>query len=288
MNGFRAGVVAILGRPNAGKSTLLNQILGERLAIVTRKPQTTRSRILGIHTRDDAQLVLVDTPGLHASEKAFNQALNEQVLEAADGCDVALLLVDRAEGWGDDHRELLRRLEKRGTPRVVAGNKCDLGGESPDWPPPEAPDALRISARRGEGVERLVTVLAEHLPVSPPLYPEDEISDRPLRWLAAEEIRCAAFEALSQELPYALAVEVLAFDESRDDLVQIRARILVERESQKGMVIGRGGSMIKRIGSQARPAIEALVGSRVHLDLRVKVEPRWSKKPGRLRELGYG
>jgi GTP-binding protein Era len=283
----RSGVVAILGRPNAGKSTLLNRILGQRLAIVTPKPQTTRSRILGIHSTEEAQLVLVDTPGLHASEKSFNQSLNEQVREAAEGCDVALVLIDPAEGWGDDHRELARTLRARGTPVVAVANKCDLGRTPAGWPPPNVDDALQVSAQTGEGVDALLRALVRHLPVSPPLYPIDELSDRPLRWLAAEEIRGAAFEALEQELPYSVAVEVVEFDESRADLVRIRAQILVERESQKGIVIGRGGAMIKRIGSRARPRIEALVDNRVHLDLRVKVEPRWSKKPRRLQELGY-
>ncbi|MGH0029527.1 MAG: GTPase Era [Myxococcota bacterium] len=287
MSEHRAGVVAILGRPNAGKSTLLNRVLGQRLAIVTAKPQTTRSRILGIHSTPAAQLVLVDTPGLHASTKAFNQALNEQVLEAADGCDVALLLVDLGDAWGDDHRALVERLAQRGTPCIVAGNKCDVRRTPDAWPPPGVDEAYLVSAKTGEGVEALLDALVAKLPVSPPLYPEDELSDRPLRWLTAEEIRAAAFEALEQELPYALAAEVLAFDESRPDLVKIRAQLLVERESQKGIVIGRGGAMIKRIGVQARPAIEALVGTQVHLDLRVKVEPKWSKKPQRLRELGY-
>ena len=145
-----------------------------------------------------------------------------------------------------------------------------------------------MSARDGEGVSALLDAIVAGLPISPAFYPEDELSDRSLRWLAAEEVREAAFEALDQEIPYSLAVEVIEFDESRPDLVRIRANLLVERESQKGIVIGRGGEMIKRIGMRARPPIQKLTGTKVHLELRVKVEPKWSKRPNRLRELGYG
>lgn len=287
MSAHRAGVVALLGRPNAGKSTLMNRILGEKLAIVTSKPQTTRSRILGIYTRADAQLLLVDTPGLHAGEKALNVALNQQVVEAADDCDVALLLVDLAGDWGEDHRTLVTRLRGRGTPVLVVGTKSDRSPPPTSWPPEGADQALCVSALTGEGVEGLLDAIVSRLPASPPLYPEDQLSDRPLRWLAAEEVREAAFEALEQELPYSLAVEVTGFDESRPDLVRIRANLLVERESQKPIVIGRGGERIKQIGVRARPAIEKLVGSRVHLELRVKVEPKWSRRPRRLATLGY-
>jgi GTP-binding protein Era len=280
-------VVALLGRPNAGKSTLLNRILGEKLAIVTSKPQTTRSRILGIHHLPDAQILFVDTPGLHAGRKLLNAALNQQVLEAADACDAALLLVDPHGGFGEDHRALLARLSARGTPVVIAATKADLGAPPAGWLPADAPPALPVSARTGEGVDALVAALVDRLPVSPPLHPADALSDRPLRWLAGEEVREAAFEVLEQELPYALAVEVVEFDESRPELVRIRANLIVEREGQKAIAIGRGGATIKAIGMRARPAIEARVGTRVHLELFVKVEPRWARRPARLRELGY-
>jgi len=284
----RAGVVALLGRPNAGKSTLLNRLLGEKIAIVTPKPQTTRSRILGILTRPEAQLLFVDTPGLHGGGKTLNLALNAQVAEAAEDCDVALLLVDLGDSFGEDHERLLAGLRARAAPTLVVGAKCDLP-DAPGlvWPPPGPEPALRVSARSGEGLEALLEAVVERLPLSPPLYPGDTLSDRPLRWLVAEEIREAAFDTLSQELPYALAVEVVEFDESRPELVRIRADLLVERASQKAIVIGRGGAAIKRIGVQARPAIERLLGTRVHLALWVKVEPRWAKRPQRLKELGY-
>jgi GTP-binding protein Era len=284
----RAGVVAILGRPNAGKSTLLNSVLGAKLAIVTPKPQTTRSRILGIHTLKHAQILFLDTPGLHRGRRVMNALLSAQVKEAARDCDVALLLVDLTESWGEDHAELAASLAERGAPAFAVGTKLDLcDAAAAPWPPPGVERAFRISARIGTGIPRLLDAIVEHLPESPPLFPASDLSDRPVRFLAAELIREAAFEELAQELPYSLAVEVLEFAEADAGLVRIRAQLLVERRSQKQIAVGRGGSMIKCIGTRARLEIERLVGSRVYLDLRVKVEPRWAKRPSRIKALGY-
>lgn len=287
----RAGVVALLGRPNAGKSTLLNRLLGEKLAIVTPRPQTTRSRILGILSRADAQLLIHDTPGLHGGEKVLNRAMNAIAEEAAFDCDVAVLLVDPAAGWRAEHADLLERLASRGTPVVLVATQCDrVDVRAAPWPPPESGAAavtLRVSAKSGEGIEALIDAIVARLPESPPLYPEDELSDRSLRFLSAELIREAAFESLEQEIPYSLAVDVLEFDESRPDLVSIRANLLVERESQKPIAVGRKGAVIRDIGTRARQQIEKLIDRRVYLDLRVKVEPRWSRKPERLHSLGY-
>ncbi|MBW2268999.1 MAG: GTPase Era [Deltaproteobacteria bacterium] len=287
----RSGLVAILGRPNAGKSTLLNRLLGEKLAIVTAKPQTTRSRILGILTRPDAQLLLLDTPGMHAGERALNVALNEQVEEAVCDCDAALLLVDPRSDWDAAHAGLVERFVAHGTPVIAALTKSDLPRASETtWPPEGAggPTAWhRISARTGEGVEALVTALVAALPEAAALYPEDQLSDRPVRFLAAELVREAAFEELAQELPYSLAVEVIEFDEKDPAITRIRANLVLERESQKPIVIGKGGSVIKRIGTRARHEIEQLLDTRVHLALWVKIEPKWQKRPNRLKSLGY-
>jgi len=284
----RAGVVAILGRTNAGKSTLLNTVLGAKLAIVTPKPQTTRSRILGIYTREQAQILFLDTPGLHRGQKVMNALLGAQIEEAARDCDVALLLVDLTQSWGEDHAALAASLAERGAPAFAVGTKSDLpGAAAAAWPPPGVDRAFRVSARTGAGIPQLLDAIVERLPESPPLYPTSDLSDRPVRFLTAELIREAAFEELAQELPYSLAVEVLEFDEADADLVRIRARLLVERRSQKQIAVGRGGAMIKRIGTRARLEIERLVENRVHLDLRVKVEPRWAKRPGRIKALGY-
>ncbi len=283
----RAGAVAILGRPNAGKSTLLNHLLGDKLAIVTSKPQTTRSRILGILSRENFQILFFDTPGMHESAKPLNVALNELVNSAAKDCDLGLLLVDPYLGWGEDHVALHAKLVARECPVIVVATKADLENRrNVEWPP-SAPAMRSISAATGEGVEDLLADSVARLPVSPPLYPEDQLSDRPLRFLAAELVREAAFEELGQELPYALAVEVVEYDEKRSDFVWIRADLLVERRSQKQIAIGKGGQVIKRIGVRARHGIEELIGKKVHLELWVKVEPRWAKQPKRLKSLGY-
>jgi GTP-binding protein Era len=290
--GTRAGFAALLGRANAGKSTLLNRLLGEKLAIATARPQTTRCRLLGILPHGAAQILLVDTPGLHGgARRRLDGALNRLVEQAADDCDVGVLLVDPAAGWGPELEALHARLTARRKPVLLVGTKVDLpGAASVAWPPVGAGPvaaALRVSARTGAGIPELLDAIAERLPESPWLYPADEISDRPLRFLAAELVREAAFEALEQEVPYSLAVEVVEWDETREDLVRIRANLLLERESQRGIAIGAGGAMIKRIGTQARRELEQLLGRRVHLALWAKVEPGWSRSEKRLKSLGY-
>lgn len=288
----RAGFVAILGPPNAGKSTLMNRLLGEKLAIVTAKPQTTRSRILGIHSIPGAQILFVDTPGLHESSKLLNTALNEAVNEAVRSCDLGVVLVDTTEGFQDVQREILAALKTHGKPWLLVGTKVDLPGSGKPWLPDdlesiEHADVLGVSGLTGEGVKELETRIAEKLPPSPPLYPDDHLTDRPLRWLAGELVREAAFEALGQELPYEMAVEVVKFDESRSDWVEIHANILVKRNSQKRIAVGRGGEMIKRIGIKSRRQIERLVGCQVNLQLFVKVDPKWLKNARRIESLGY-
>ncbi len=287
----RAGFVALLGAPNAGKSTLLNRLLGEKLAIVTARPQTTRSRILGIWSRPDAQVLLVDTPGSHEGNKLLNTALNEAVAETLSSCDLALLLVDRRAGWGETQQRLLDGLARARKPCIVVGTKSDLKRKAGvHWPPQEAAGAeavMDVSARTGDGIEALVTQVVARLPVSPPLYPDDALTDRPLRFLVAELVREAATESLGQELPYQMAVEVTGFDESRPGLTKINANLLVARSSQKRIAVGKGGDMIRRIGSRARPPIERLVGGQVHLALFVKVDPKWLKNRKRLEALGY-
>ena len=287
----RAGFAALLGPPNAGKSTLLNRLLGEKLAIVTAKPQTTRSRILGIVTRPGSQILLLDTPGLHAATRPLSARMNESVAEVARECDVGVLVVDACRGWEPSHDVLLATLRARGIPVVVAWNKLDAAGAETKDPvlPAAAGEAcvVRVSGHTGAGIGALLAAIETRLPESPPLYPEDELTDRPLRWLCAELIREAAFEQLDAEIPYGLAVEVLRFDESRPDGVALEANLLVARESQKRIVVGAGGRMVKAIGMRARKQIERLVGRRAHLRLFVKVDPRWSQSPRRMDELGY-
>jgi GTP-binding protein Era len=284
-------VVALLGRPNVGKSSLLNALVGEKLAIVTPKPQTTRSRLIGIATLPHVQLVLVDTPGWQQGRQPLHAALNRLAEEAARACDVAAVLADLASGWGEVEAALAAGARAGGAPLLVVGARSDLAPENPSgWPPP--PDtgfeaALTLSVRSGQGLPEFVAACTARLPVSPALFPAEELSDRPLRFLAAELVREAAFRELGQELPYALAVDLVEFDEKRADLVRMRADLLLERVSQKKIVIGAGGAMIKRIGIRARREIEQLLGTRVHLELFVKHEPGWARRPKRLKSLGY-
>jgi len=213
----RAGVVALLGRPNVGKSTLLNRLLGVKLAIVTRKPQTTRGRLLGILSRPDAQLLLVDTPGLHEGGRPIDCAMRSAAKEVAADCDLALLLVDPARGLEPLHREWLARLAGRGAQALLVATRIDRPeAAAAAWPPEgvAAGDALRVSARTGEGIDALLAEMIRRLPEGPAYFPSEQLTDRPERFLAAEAIREAAFEELSEELPYALAVEVVEFDES--------------------------------------------------------------------------
>jgi len=288
---FRAGFVALLGPPNAGKSSLLNALLGMRLAIVSAKPQTTRSRILGILPREGAQILFLDTPGKHRGEKKLNAALNDVVDEVSRDSEVALLLVDRSVGWTEIHDELAEALAKLRRPTIVVGTKEDLGRAKQNaWPLLEAPadwPQLSVSAKSESGLEPLLDAIVERLPESPPLYGDEELTDRPMRWLCAEMIREALFELLDQELPYSMAVEVLRYDESKPKAIRIGANLLVARDSQKRIVVGKGGAMIKKIGIRSRRSIEDWVGRRVHLELFVKVDPAWLKSPKRIEELGY-
>jgi GTP-binding protein Era len=258
---------------------------------VTAKPQTTRSRILGIHTTPGAQILFVDTPGLHEGAKLLNAALNEAVDDAARKCDVGVILVDLTRGWQDVHQQLRERLEQFAKPVIIVGTKCDLVEANKDVEVP-AGDAkpavtLRASGLTGEGTVEIEAAIVELLPESPRLYEDDILTDRPVRWLAGEFVREAVFEFLGQELPYSMAVDVIKYKERATDLVEIHANILVMRDSQKRIVVGKGGAMVKRIGIRARQQIEHLIGTRVHLKLFVKVDPKWLKSAKRIDALGY-
>lgn len=287
----RSGVVALLGLPNAGKSTLLNRLVGLKLAAVTAKPQTTRSRILGIVNHGSAQILLVDTPGIHTSTRMLNHHLNEIANSVLEDCDLAVLLVDASEGWGPEHAAIFERLQSRHASVLVVGTKADrASAKTSPWPSEIAEQAaatLCVSAKTGQGIEALLDLIADKLPPAPHLYGTEEVTDRSLRFLAAEAVREAAFECLEQELPYEIGVEILSFDEKRDDLTKIRADLIVQRDSQKRIVVGSGGEQIKRIGIRARQEIEALLEKKVHLELWVKIEPGWHKKKKRIEALGY-
>lgn len=282
----RAGIVAVVGKPNVGKSTLLNRLVGQKLAITSSKPQSTRDRVTGILTLPGAQIVLVDTPGLLDPKYALQRVMRATAIEALTDADVVLYLVDATE---TDLRPLteVAAISDLRAPVVVALNKADLLSPTQRQEIAERhPDAVLISAVTGEGVDALVQRLVDLLPESPFLYPEDDLSTQNLRFFAAELIRETALEQLADEVPYAIACQIEEFREEKDP-VYIRATIFVERESQKRIVIGQGGSRIREIGKVARAKIEELVGRDVYLDLWVKVLPNWRRDVKALRRLGY-
>lgn len=295
---FRAGYVAIIGRPNVGKSTLVNRMLGQKLSIVSPRPQTTWHRILGIKNLPQTQLLFVDTPGMHKSDAVFNQSLVRAARRAMADADIVLWLIDASQPEDPDDQLILEELRERKTtkvPVILALNKVDLV-EKPlllpliaRWQEAYAfAEIVPISASAGDNVDRLESLLVQYAPAGQPFYPPDELSDRPERFFIAEIIREQAFALLHQELPYAMAVQVEAVRarEGRD-LTDVEATIYVEKEAQKGIVIGAGGKMLKRIGERARPEIEELLGTRVFLRLWVKVQEGWRKDAAALRRFGY-
>ncbi len=290
---FRSGAVALMGRPNAGKSTLLNRLLGEKLAIVSDKPQTTRHRLVGILTLDHAQVVFYDTPGMHKPLHRLNRQMVRHAHEALREADVVCLLVDASQRFGRGDEHLLEVLAKVDRPRIVALNKVDAVAKPKILPLIERYSAselfreiVPISALDGDGCDVLLRLLIEQLPVGPPRFDSDLFTVHPERFLAAELIREALLRATRDELPFTTAVDVERWDEVEDrELTRIHALILVEKPSQKGIVVGKGGARIKRLGIEARQALEAMLGRRVYLDLHVRCEPDWREDRGRLAEL---
>jgi GTP-binding protein Era len=291
---FRFGYVALIGRPNVGKSTLLNAILGQKLSIVTAKPQTTRQRLAGIKTSGVGQVVYLDTPGIHASAgRALNRYMNRVARAAFRDVDVILFLIE-AGRWTQQDRRIAKMLSSVEQPVVLVINKIDtlasraelleFIAETVD---PEAfEQVLLISAKQGDGVADLESRVTAMLPFSRPFYDEDQITDRSERFLAAELLREALTERLHQELPYALTVEIEQFSRE-ENLLRISAIIWVERESQKQIAIGKDGKALKQVGSQARKAMEELFGSKVFLKTFVKVSKDWSRSEKLLEKFGY-
>lgn len=288
----RAGYVALVGRPNVGKSTLLNALVGEKLSIVTPRAQTTRERVTGILTTERSQIVFVDTPGLLEPRYLLQEWMLEQALRALEDADVVLLLVDATRPDELPTEEVLARL--RAAPAlVVAVNKTDAASAQAvealqAWAGATLPSAFvqRVSAGAKRGLDRLLKALEERLPESPFLFPEDDIAVQSVRFFVAELIRETLFETLQEEVPYSSAVQVEEFREA-DTPLYIRATIYVERESQKGIVLGSGGAGIRAIGTAARRKIESFLDRPVYLDLWVKAKPGWRRKQSGLEELGY-
>jgi GTPase len=299
--GHRSGLVAICGRPNVGKSTLLNRLVGEKVAIVTSTPGTTRNAIRGVLTREDAQLVFLDTPGLAKPRTLLTKRLNDLVRDTWAGVDLILFLVDVAEGIGGGDRFLARELADVGTPVVAVANKIDrLRDKGRLLPALEQLDGLLgaersfaevvpISAADGDNVDHLADVLVAHLPEGPRLLAADRASDQPERQLAAEIVREQLIVRTRDELPHSIAVTVdeVRPAEGRDDLLEVDAVIHVERDSQKGIVIGKGGATLKAAATAARQELEVLFGTKVFLTTHVKVAKEWQRDPKQLGRLGY-
>jgi GTP-binding protein Era len=293
-DGFRSGVVAVVGRPNVGKSTLVNALVGTKVAIVSDKPQTTRRDIRAIRTTDDVQIVFTDTPGFHKPRTALGVRLNDLVSDAVAGVDVVVQVVDAAAGVGrGDAYVYERQVASAGTAgRVCAVNKIDrvrhhglvpqlaAAGALGDWD-----EVVPVSAADGIGVDTLLTLLEARMPKGPALFPGGEVTDQPIEVRIAELVREQALAVTREEVPHSVAVVVDEI-EREDGLVRIYASVVVERESQKGILIGKGGQTLKSIGSEARGQIEHLVGERVFLDLRVKVMKEWQRDPKSLDRLG--
>ena len=302
---MRAGFVAIVGRPNVGKSTLLNRVLGEKIAIVSPRPQTTRTRILGVWNGTDAQIAFFDTPGLHRAQGALNRRMVEVGLSTLSEVDVVLLLVEAGTGpggkveVGEATRWIIEEVARRGKPAVLGVSKMDRAPREALLPVIAAykdlhawTEVVPFSALSGENVDDLLRTLARLVPESEaPLFPLDVLTDQAERQIAAEYIREQVMVRTREEIPYSAAIAVDEFDEAqretgRRGLVRIDATIFVERESQKGIIIGKRGTMLKEIGTGAREGIERLLGCKVFLQLRVRVEERWSERAEALKRLG--
>ena len=295
--GHKSGFVAVIGRPNVGKSTLMNAILGEKIAIVSPKPQTTRVRQLGIYTRPDVQIIFVDTPGIHDPQNMLDKFMVSVATEALRDADVILFVVDLSEDTADEDRsiaELVRSVEKA-TPVILVLNKTDTVADrnrvdertsdframipSADW--------LMTVATSNVGIDELLEKLIRKLPEGPRYYPQDQLSDAAVRDIVAEMIREKVLLNLEQEVPHGVAVQIEEYKERSEDMTYIAATVYVERESHKGIVIGQGGQMLKKISQQAREEIEAFISTQVYLELWVKVLKNWRRDENALRRLGY-
>jgi GTPase len=290
---FKSGFVAIVGRPNAGKSTLVNMLVGQKVAIVSPKPQTTRNRIQGILNRDDAQIVLVDTPGIHKPGNVLSRQMMDELQHAVEGIDVLSLIVDASVSFGGGDRFSLEWIRRFRGPTFLLLNKIDKIAKTSLLPLIDRyrrefdfTEVFPISARTGQGCPDLVTAWLNHLPEAAPYFPPDQFTDQPERFLAAEIIREKAILATREEVPHSLAVLMDAFEEGKD-IIRMRATLYVEREGQKGILIGKGGATAKRIGTEARKELEEILGTRVFLETFVKVQPNWRQNSALVQQLDW-
>jgi len=290
---FRSGFAAIVGRPNAGKSTLVNRLVGQKIAIVTSKPQTTRNRIQGIVTKPQGQIVFIDTPGLHEADSALGRQMMQEVASALEGIDVLLLMADASAMHPHADELLLEKAERFRGKTILALNKIDRLPKPKLLPLIESfakafefSAIVPISALQGTGCDELLGEILMQLPQGEPYFPEDQVTDQPERFLAAEIIREKAIQLTYHEVPHALAVVVEKYEE-KPKLLRIEALMNVERDSQKKILIGHKGEMLKKIGTEARKELEAILGSKIYLGLFVKVAPDWRESPQKVRELDW-
>jgi GTP-binding protein Era len=290
---FRSGFVAVVGKPNAGKSTLVNRLVGQKVAIVTSRPQTTRNRILGIVNRPKAQVVLIDTPGIHRATTLLGRQMMAEVNQAVEGIDLLAVMVDASAGLTREDRLAFERARQFRRPVFLLLNKIDRIAKSALLPLIEAcskelsfAEIIPVSALTGDGIDLALERLIAHLPEGEPYFPKDQVTDQPERFLAAEIVREKAMTNTKQEVPHAVAVRIEAFEESQK-LVRIGAIISVEREGQKGILIGSGGERLKAIGTAARLELEEILGVKVFLELRVKVDPDWRQDARRVQQLDW-
>ncbi len=298
MSGFRSGFVTLVGRPNVGKSTLVNQLVGTKVAITSDRPQTTRTQIRGVRTTPSSQIVLLDTPGVHKPRTPLGERTNRRALDTLAEVDVACLLVDAVAPIGPGDRFIAALVHGVDTPRVLVVNKVDRAGKAAVAARlataaeqlGEFDAFVPLSARTGAGTDALVTEIEARLPEGPAYYPEGVVTDQPETVLAAELLREKLLAVARDELPHSISVssELADPEDGRDDdVLRLRATIRVERDSQKGIVIGKGGAVLRDAGTAARHELEALLGTRVHLETRVAVEPNWQRRPAALDRLGY-
>lgn len=291
--GFRSGFVTVIGRPNAGKSTLLNQLLGQKVLIMSDKPQTTRNKIHCILTEERGQVIFLDTPGIHKPKHKLGEFMVDSALESLREVDLILYMVDATAEFGGGEEYILENLKNVKTPCILLLNKIDLIEKDKLLKLIKNFSSLRdflaiipISAKTGENKEDLLNVIFKEMPEGPMYYPEDEVTDQPERFIMAELVREKVLQLTRDEVPHSIAVLVESVEEKRT-LVKVRAVVVVERDSQKGIIIGQGGSLLKEIGRLARLDIETLLGSKVFLELFVKVEKDWRNRGNSLREFGY-
>ncbi len=292
---FKSGYIAILGAPNVGKSTLLNAILGQKLAIVSPKPQTTRHKLLGIYHTKEGQLLFLDTPGLHQSQKLLNIFMMDEALSSLEDADLVFFVVEAFKNPTEEEKEFLKKVESKNKPYFLIINKIDQVPK-PDLLPllqawqdcAHSKEYFLISATLKDGLSGLAQKALSYLPEGPVYYPEDQLTDRDMRYLVTEIIREKLFQQTHQEIPYSVAVVIDEYQEQKTPpLDRISATIYVEKDSQKPIVIGKGGSMLKKVGEQARKEIEEMSGRKVFLTLFVKVVKDWTKREQVLKELGY-